>query len=591
MKTFIDIFKTIVLVSELCKLFLKNNKKLILMDLVLGFSRECKMIIEIILPTIIIKNVLLKQKIPIILIVILFLCILIAIGGILSEKIARDLSNYSLYATNSLYYVLNGKTAHLDMKDCEDEDVVNRYYKVFDSIYDLSDVPYEVFCTLISKIMSFIIMSLIIVSINIWLFLFVLIINLLIIIIRTKHNQIEHEYNLMCSEYSDKLKYLNEMSYNFEACREIRVFNASNLVSKKIFEQSGKVHKIDYKLQIINFVFNILYSLLNIAQLIFIYFLTINEYSLGKIALGNFAVYINATTLIFSSLSVITNSIGKLHKSTVSFKDFSEFLKMKETMRKPGGLTYVKQNSEVLFEFINVYFKYPGAKDYVLKNINFKIHDGEKISIVGDNGSGKSTLIKLILRLYDTTEGKILFRGVDIKEYDYDFYQSIIAPVFQDYVMHAYTLRENLIFDKNCSNVMVWDALAKTDMDKKVKKLGLDKNYTKRFYSDGIEFSGGEEQRFVIARALCKNTNIVILDEPTAAIDPIAERKLFSELLDAIDSKSVIFVSHRMSVTKYSDRIIVLKDSTIKESGTHDELLNLNGIYANMFRQQASYYN
>lgn len=243
-----------------------------------------------------------------------------------------------------------------------------------------------------------------------------------------------------------------------------------------------------------------------------------------------------------------------------------------------------------MIEFRNVSFKYPNQETYALKNVSFTVRKGETVSIVGDNGAGKSTLIKLMLRLYDPAEGCILYNGVDIREYEYDFYQSFFAPVFQDYVMHAYTLRENLIFDHTGNEKYMKDALMKTGIYYKIHELGLERNYSKRFFEDGIELSGGEEQRFVIARALCKNSGILILDEPTAAIDPLAENRLFQEIFTAVKSNTVIFISHRMASTRFSDHILVLDRAELVESGTHQELLKNNHIYAAMFHQQADYY-
>ena len=202
--------KIIYSIIQLCKLFYKNNKKLFVLDLVMGFSRECKKIIGLILPTIIIETLLLGQSISSVLLVILILSLLNAIFGIAVESILRYQSNYSLRATNSLYYILNGKSAHLDLKDCEDEDVINRYYEVFDNIYDLSDVPYDVFCSLISKTASFVAMCIVIASINIGLLGLVLAINFIILAIQTKQNTVAHKYDLMVSQHSDKLKYLYE---------------------------------------------------------------------------------------------------------------------------------------------------------------------------------------------------------------------------------------------------------------------------------------------------------------------------------------------------------------------------------------------
>ena len=575
---------------KLSKMYIKDNKKLLLMDIFLGFSRECIKIIGIVLPTIIIQAVILEKSINIILLSILIISILTVLLGIVIESIQRNLSNYSLRATNSLYYILNGKSAHLDMKDCEDEQTIDDYYKAFDNIYKFSDVHYSIFCVLISNLLSFVLMSFVIVSIDLVLYLLVLSIHIILMIVSAKQDKIEHKFELQKSESTKRIKYLKELMYNFEAGREMRIYDAGDLVSKKFFDESKTVHKIDLQMQKVDFRFSIFHKLLEIVQLSLIYMISIKEYVLGKVALGNFVMYINATTLISGTISNITNTISFLYKSSIEFKDFNNFLAINETLRTSGNLTSSLSENNVLIEFKNVSYKYPNKDEYALKNISFKIKKEQSISIVGNNGAGKSTLIKLLLRLYDPTEGCILYNGVDIKEYDYDYYQSIFAPVFQDYVMHAYTLRENLIFNHHKNEKFINESLSKTGMKEKIQSVGLDRNYSRRFFNDGIELSGGEEQRIAISRALCKNTEILILDEPTAAIDPLSENKLFKEIFNAVKGKTVIYVSHRMSSTRFSNNILVLNNSQLVESGTHEELLKHNGVYAEMFLQQSSYY-
>ena len=196
---------------KLSKMFIKDNKKLLLMDILLGFSRESKRIIGIVLPTMIIQTYFLKQSFNIIFLSILIICILTMLLGIIIESIQRNLSNYSVRATNSLYYILNGKSAHLDMKDCENEQSIDDYYKAFDNIYQFSDVHYNIFCVLMSKILSFAIMSYVIVSIDLVLYLLVLSIHITLMLIRAKQDRIDHEFELKKSESTKRLKYLTEL--------------------------------------------------------------------------------------------------------------------------------------------------------------------------------------------------------------------------------------------------------------------------------------------------------------------------------------------------------------------------------------------
>ena len=271
---------------KLSKMFIKDNKKLLLMDILLGFSRESKRIIG--MPTMIIQTYFLKQSFNIIFLSILIICILTMLLGIIIESIQRNLSNYSVRATNSLYYILNGKSAHLDMKDCENEQSIDDYYKAFDNIYQFSDVHYNIFCVLMSKILSFAIMSYVIVSIDLVLYLLVLSIHITLMLIRAKQDRIDHEFELKKSESTKRLKYLTELMYNFEAGREMRIYDAGDFVSKKLFDESYSVHQIDLQMQKVDFRFSILQRLLGIVQLSLIYIVSIKEVYYRQNRFGKF---------------------------------------------------------------------------------------------------------------------------------------------------------------------------------------------------------------------------------------------------------------------------------------------------------------
>lgn len=273
---------------KLSKMFIKDNKKLLLMDILLGFSRESKRIIGIVLPTMIIQTYFLKQSFNIIFLSILIICILTMLLGIIIESIQRNLSNYSVRATNSLYYILNGKSAHLDMKDCENEQSIDDYYKAFDNIYQFSDVHYNIFCVLMSKILSFAIMSYVIVSIDLVLYLLVLSIHITLMLIRAKQDRIDHEFELKKSESTKRLKYLTELMYNFEAGREMRIYDAGDFVSKKLFDESYSVNQIDLQMQKVDFRFSILQRLLGIVQLSLIYIVSIKEVYYRQNRFGKF---------------------------------------------------------------------------------------------------------------------------------------------------------------------------------------------------------------------------------------------------------------------------------------------------------------
>ena len=248
-------------------------------------------------------------------------------------------------------------------------------------------------------------------------------------------------------------------------------------------------------------------------------------------------------------------------------------------------------------------FKYPGSDQYILRDINFTIHKGERISIVGLNGAGKSTLVKLICRLYDVTEGEIRIGGRNINEYRYEDYIRILAVVFQDFKLFGYTLDENIRIgaekeirqggvDENNASQELKSIYETSGISQWVEELDQKGNTLlgKEFDEAGVEPSGGQAQKIAIARALYCNAPMVIMDEPTAALDPVAEYEIYNRFHQLIQNRTAIYISHRLSSCKFCDKIIVLADKTIREVGSHEELMERNGVYAEMFRTQAKWY-
>lgn len=246
------------------------------------------------------------------------------------------------------------------------------------------------------------------------------------------------------------------------------------------------------------------------------------------------------------------------------------------------------------FTFENVSFTYPYQNEPSLKNINLKIRDKERLSIVGENGSGKTTLVKLLLRLYEPTDGRILLNGIDVKEIDYKEYLKLFSTVFQDFKIFAFKILDNVtsLENKAADLTGVHNSLEKVGLSSKINALdkGVETYLFKIYEEDGIELSGGEAQKLAIARALYKDAPVVILDEPTAALDPKAEYDIYTKFLSLVDSKTAVFISHRLSSTKFCDRIVVLREGKIVETGSHSELLSQNGYYAELFHMQANFY-
>jgi len=309
-----------------------------------------------------------------------------------------------------------------------------------------------------------------------------------------------------------------------------------------------------------------------------------------KISVGDFAMCVASASELYHGLRGVVLAWQEIMKCCSYVNDY---LKLPEYTPTFSTGTRAVTGEKHCIEFVNVGFKYPRSEQYVLKNINLKIVSGEHLSVVGLNGAGKTTFIKLLCRLYDVTEGEILIDGVNIKEYSDEEYRKLFAVVFQDFKLFAFSLKENIAFGEEMREEDINRVLELSGFYEDTQKLpeGLDTMIYKSFDENGMELSGGQQQKVAIARALYKDAPIVILDEPTAALDPIAEYDIYRRFDTLIGGKTAIYISHRLSSCKFCDKIAVFAENTIKEYGTHDELVDKqNGIYAELFATQAQHY-
>lgn len=311
----------------------------------------------------------------------------------------------------------------------------------------------------------------------------------------------------------------------------------------------------------------------------------------GTISTGDVLMYAGAIITMMMSIQAILQKHNQINYANQYLNTYEEFIK-KPNMHYEGTLPIEKRDDgEYALSFSHVSFKYPGTSDFVIKDLSIQFKIGEKLAVVGLNGAGKTTLIKLLLRLYEPTEGEILLNGINIGKYDYKEYLSIFSVVFQDFKLFDFPLDENIASCDEVDSQKVKEVIEKVGLTSLVEKLPQ-KEHTLLYHENGagVALSGGEAQKVAIARALYKDAPFVILDEPTAALDPIAEAEIYERFDFLVGQKTAIYISHRMSSCQFCSRIIVLDKGKIVEEGTHEELIAEGGIYAKLYKTQADYY-
>lgn len=313
----------------------------------------------------------------------------------------------------------------------------------------------------------------------------------------------------------------------------------------------------------------------------------------GAFGVGSVAQYVSAITSLSANLGKLLSTWGELRGNAVILKTTFEFLDIPNEMYQGSLTTEKRSDRQYEIEFRDVSFKYPGATEYALRHVSMKLRIGERLAVVGQNGSGKTTFIKLLCRLYDPTEGVILLNGIDIRKYRYDEYIALFSIVFQDFQLMSFSLGENVAaavrYDANHAAACLDEAGFADRL--KLLPNGLETMINKDFHEQGVQVSGGEAQKIALARALYKDAPFVILDEPTAALDPIAEMEVYTKFDEICGDKTAVYISHRLSSCKFCDAIMVFHEGRIVQQGSHDELVSdEHGKYHELWHAQAQYY-
>lgn len=386
--------------------------------------------------------------------------------------------------------------------------------------------------------------------------------------------------------------YYNQFLDGYENGKDIRIFRQEKLIQKEMTDNAGQMERQTKMLIRIRFGHDCaIRGAAAVTGCLIHLFAGFWAYA-GAVSLGSAVKYVNSISRLVEAFMELIGSLGEIRQLLPYIKDFEAYQNL-EKGRLTGTIPVEKRrDNKFLLEFQNVSFRYPNASEYALKDVNVKMEIGERMAVVGRNGSGKSTFIKLLCRLYDPTEGEIRLNGIDIRKYDEAEYLAILAVVFQDYHIFDLKVGENLAASRTVDEERARDALERAGLGGFLRKLpeGTHTYVGKRFCPSGYEISGGERQKLAIARAIYRGAPFVVMDEPTAALDPVAEFEVYAGFDKMVGSRTAIYISHRLASCRFCNDILVFEQGQVVQRGSHETLIAQEGLYAQLWNAQAQYY-
>ena len=393
-------------------------------------------------------------------------------------------------------------------------------------------------------------------------------------------------------QYFQKKYYLRNKSESVELAKDIRIFGLQNWLNELLDQIHNLYLDFSLRCERVEVLADITEVILTVARNGIAYIYLINMALNEGLSVSEFLLYFTAVSTFTAWVMGILQEMSALHKESLDISRLREFLDYPEPFKFENGKDIPAAESYEL-KLENVSFRYPGAETDTIHGLNLTVRPGEKLAIVGLNGAGKTTLVKLLCGLLDPTEGAVLLNGKDIRDFNRRSYYDLFSAVFQEFSVLDVTVAEQIAQTTvDIDYDIISDCVEKAGLTSTIEKLpkGLETHVGREVHLDGVLFSGGQTQRLMLARALYKNGPILLLDEPTAALDPIAENDIYMKYSEMTSGKTSLFISHRLASTRFCDRIIFIADGGIKEEGTHESLLALGGEYANLFEVQSRYY-
>lgn len=574
----------------------KNDKVLIFFAILNSFLQAILSIILILYPRAIILSLQNQSDVKDLMQNISIITIVLLISGFISSILDGKISNKLIKLRNFFIEDYMSKCMSMPYDLTENPtslDKINHSFSAINNNTDGVEGVYNTLCLLSKNIITIIFYSMILIPLSpiVFIGLFILFIIVTIISIKFKENQFKLEKHRI--PYVRFLSKIEELMTDFVYGKEIRLFQLSSLFNLKYENEFYKIMKCDEEVEKeklkLSFVFNLFTLIFNFILIS----ITLNKTISGNLSIADFVVFIGVSIAFSTNSMLIIENISIIKKQDKTISVFRDFVYSNECNDLNINKTKVDFTNEFHIEFKNVEFSYPNSNIIIYENLNFTISKGEKVALVGNNGAGKTTLIKLLFGFYFPTKGQILINGIDIKEIDLISYRENLSPIFQKSMMLYFSLKDNIDFNKSDKNCDWFNQISNKsglcDIIEKFPK-GEYSAISKNFDVDGIELSGGQQQILMLARAMYKDGSFFLFDEPTASLDSIAESQIYENFSTITENKTVLYVSHRLSSTKFCDKILFLNNKKIEAIGSHYELLKTSINYKNMYDKQAVYY-
>ena len=531
-----------------------------------------------------------------IIIVLAFAGLMMVCNGALAY-IDRNILYGRVQVRMAVITALNRKAATTSYPNVFDEKFIKLLAKSGDATCSNDQATEAIWTTLTNltqNILGFIIYMILLFSLDSWMLIVIVVTTIIGYFINKRVNGYEYRHREELAEYENKMWYINDRAGDFEAAKDIRIFGMRpwfEELSGKAMEAFMAFHKKANGIYIWGRIADLILAFIrNGIAYAYLISMVLNN----GLSASEFLLYFSAVGGFTAWVTGILGDLSVLHRQSLDISTVRECIEYPEPFEFNKGESLEPDNEkEYELKLVNVSFKYPESEKYVLENINLTLKPGEKLAVVGLNGAGKTTLVKLLCGFYEPSSGQVLLNGRDIREYNRRDYYKMFSAVFQSFSLLAATVAANVAQSEDSIDMeRVKECVNQAGLLEKIQSLpdGFETYLNRSVYENAVMLSGGETQRLMLARALYKAAPIIILDEPTAALDPIAEANLYQKYNEMTLGKSSVYISHRLASTRFCDRIIFIENNRITEEGTHQELLNNGGRYSELFQIQSKYY-